>query len=130
MAQSFPAGATIGVSTMSWFAYQIPPIDIGWDFLPTVKEFASRLGAQQALFKAEHGRQADEGLEITLDEFLSRWESAQSAASAVGWDGDFRREPVVFLIPDETNFEYGFVIKQDNNGSTFVMSPVHLPHLA
>ena len=31
---------------------------------------------------------------------------------------------------DTYEFSFGFVLKQDNNGTTFVVSPVPLPHLA
>jgi hypothetical protein len=36
-------------------------------------------------------------------------------------------DPVVFWVPVEDSFRYGFVFKQDNNGSTFVVSPVPMP---
>ena len=71
----------------------------------------------------------DAYLPITLDEFSKRWETAKDAAFAAGWEGGFREEPRVFLVPDECDFLIGFVIKQDNNGTTYVMSPVEMPHL-
>lgn len=115
---------------MTWFTYEIPPLDNNWEFCPTVKEVAKRIGSSQAAFLAEHGRANDVAFTVPLDDFLGKWESAQSAAYAKGWYGDFRNEPVVFMIPDETDFHFGFVIKQDNNGTTYVVSPVDLPHLA
>lgn len=65
----------------------------------------------------------------SIDDFLRAWESAKEAASAEGWEGDFRHQPVVFWVPMSTTFEYGFAFKQDNNGDTFVLSPVAMPWL-
>lgn len=30
---------------MSWIAYQLNPIDFGWDYLPTVEEAAGKIAA-------------------------------------------------------------------------------------
>jgi hypothetical protein len=54
---------------------------------------------------------------------------SKELATENGWEGDFRGSAYVFWIPDEHNMRYGFVWKQDNNGTTFVVSPVPLPHL-
>jgi hypothetical protein len=32
-------------------------------------------------------------------------------------------------LPNESEFKHGFVLKQDNNGETYVVSPVELPWL-
>ena len=45
------------------------------------------------------------------------------------WEGDVRGEVYVFTIPDENEMSLGIVWKQDNNGDTFVISDVILPHL-
>jgi hypothetical protein len=111
---------------MAWHAYEIPPIDINWRFLRTVDETARTVGAEDAA--AEAGGATSEGPDIR--EFLASWESAKQAARDRGWDGDFRNEPVVFWLPDDTDFVWGFVVKQDNNGTTFVLSPRELPNVA
>jgi hypothetical protein len=51
-------------------------------------------------------------------------------AAQVRWDGDMRHQPSVgaALAPPET-FPY-LVVKQDNNGTTFVISIIPLPWLA
>lgn len=114
---------------MRWKAYEISPIDTGWRNLKTVWETARTFGADRADERARG--EPDQGLELpTLDDFLNSWESAKQAASHAGWEGDFRNDPVVFWIPNDTEFSYGFVIKQDNNGTTYVVSPVHLEHIA
>lgn len=62
-----------------------------------------------------------------IQEFIRVWESAKDAARENGWDGDYRNPPAVFWLPDDSEFSYGFVIKHDNNGETFIVSPRELP---
>jgi hypothetical protein len=84
------------------------------------------------LIGAENGAAAAKGTipeGPDLQEFLALWESAKQAASDAGWDGDFRNDPVAFWLPDDTEFRLGFVIKQDNNGTTYVISPFELPNV-
>lgn len=70
-----------------------------------------------------------------FETILSKYEKAKldisstSKQRGVAWELDFRGDPVMFSVPCESKFEVGFVIKQDNNGTTFVASPVPLPHL-
>ena len=45
------------------------------------------------------------------------------------WEGDIRGKIEVFSVPAEGMTEIGFILKQDNNGTTFIISPVPLPHL-
>ena len=112
----------------SWYVYETLPIDFGWEHLPSVDDIARQLGATEASMRAE-GHDCYEG--TSLDHFLAVWDSAKSAARDHGWEGDFRHKPVVMWIPQKATggFCFGFVFKQDNNGSTFVVSPVPLPHL-
>ncbi len=46
-----------------------------------------------------------------------------------GWEGIIQDGIWVFAIPDDVETKVGFVWKQDNNGTTFVISPIPLPHL-
>jgi hypothetical protein len=60
-------------------------------------------------------------------ELFDNWKKAKLLALKHGWDGDFNRDPVVFWIPNQMGFEYGFVIKTgSNNGLAFVISPLPL----
>jgi len=43
------------------------------------------------------------------------------------WEGDGFIG--IFGVPEEVTCQIGLVIKQSNNGTTFVISPVELPHL-
>lgn len=101
---------------MTWHVYTTPPMDLGWDFLLTVAE-------AMAL--------ADEVLEegLTLDDWRALFNEAQEAAEAAGWEGDFRGEPHVLMLPQAGSLKPGFVWKQDNAGTCFVVSPFPLPWL-
>ncbi len=47
------------------------------------------------------------------------------------WEGDFQHRPRTILIPvlGYPNLISAFIWKQDNNGTTFIASPVELPWL-
>lgn len=107
-------------------AYEIIPIDFGWENLQTVGEVASRIGAAEGKARAEG---FDPATDPALSEFLSLWEAAKRLASDAGWEGDFREDPRVFWLPEENRFAPGFVFKQDNNGTTYVVTPHDLAHL-
>lgn len=109
---------------MTWHTYEIPPIDMGWENLRTVREHVSFLAEKMQGSAAKNDVDAAD-----LHSFLAAWESAKDAASSKGWEGDLRIEPVVFWVPDDAEFSYGFVLKQDNNGTTYVVSPVRMPWL-
>ena len=116
------------ISRMAWHTYEIGPVDFGWEGLPTVKEAGGRIGKWEGESLAADG----DGLAPGLDEFRSTWRSALDAAREAGCStdsNDWRQDPVVFWVPADDRFELGFVIKLDNNGTTYVISPVPLPHL-
>lgn len=109
---------------MNWHTYETPPVDIGWEDLRTVQETAGVLVARMQSTGVKNDVDAS-----ALHSFLAAWTSAKDAASSKGWEGDLRIEPVVFWVPNDTEFSYGFVLKQDNNGTTYVVSPVPMPWL-
>lgn len=106
--------------TKQWFVYCIPPIDNFWDMLKTVDETSALLQSYA---------EEDQGHREVASTFEADFASAKYLASEYLWEEDFRHEPCVFRVPDELEFVYGFVWKQDNNGTCFVVSPVALPHL-
>ena len=55
--------------------------------------------------------------------------AAEAAFEKIGWEGDIREGPYYFILPDVHTTCLGYVVKQDNNGATFVASPHPLPHL-
>ena len=106
---------------MTWYTYEIAPIDMGWENLKSVHETLQDVVGRSSSMKLKNDIDATD-----MNDFIAKWESAKDAASDAGWEGDFRNEPVVFWVPCESEFECGFVIKQDNNGTTFVISPTSM----
>lgn len=111
---------------MTWFVYSLGPIDHNWEYLRTVREVAVELGQSDAIQRlSKHAFPC-----LGVDEFLDAWDDAQRSARNNGWEGDFRQDPVVFWLPTENpQFSFGFTFKQDNNGTTWVVSPVPLSYL-
>jgi hypothetical protein len=107
---------------MNWFVYSLAPIDFKWERLRSVRETIAHLAGVP-----DDNSDLNDVSDIV--DFLEKWKSAKNAAIGKGWEGDFRNPPVVFWVPGENEFIYGFVIKHDNNGDTFVVSPVELPWL-
>lgn len=67
-------------------------------------------------------------------EWRPMWEKAKTLASDVGWEGDIRagEGPFVSVLPSGDGGAMPPVViawKQDNNGTTFVASPIRLPWL-
>jgi len=105
---------------MDFHVYGITPIDFGWEHCPTVADYYSSL--------ARNEFEGYTDIDI-LKQFKSDFETAKKLALDKGWEGDFRGAAHVFLVPTENEFSYGFAWKQDNNGTTYVISPVALAHL-
>lgn len=105
-----------------WFIYPMSPIDFNWHLLDTVEETITKLSKPDDPF--DHCFRFNE-----LKGFLDSWEEAKDLAKQNHWEGDFRGSPHVFWLPAENEFVYGFAWKQDNNGSTFIVSPFPLTHL-
>jgi hypothetical protein len=99
--------------------YCIDPIDFwsGWH-------------KPQDIFKVSTQPWGMEG-EHLPGEWASAWIKAQALARRLGWEGDCREGPYVTVIPGNGGGPCPFIIawKQDNNGTTFVASPVALPWL-
>lgn len=110
---------------MKFYTYAVPAIDLGWEHLKTVQQALVSIVDCPNIF-------AESSLKIDLTEvnsFSAQWETAKKEAAQAGWEGDFRHDPYVFWLPGDGELVLGFVFKQDNGGTTFVMSPVPLPWL-
>lgn len=102
------------------YVYGLPPIDF-WAGAMTRDQLLSALGTEEHLglrFLSETLREAADLNSATL-----------AAAEQMGWEGDIREGPFWFAVPCEQGMEFGIVFKQDNNGTTYVGSPVPLAHL-
>ncbi len=108
-----------------WWIYSTPPID-WWDGTHSLEDFVAHM-ARQASDPAVV--EAGVHLMTRLVELGRDLADAMSGFKAAGWEGDVREGPFVFSVPAESDMQWGLVLKQDNNGGTFVASPVPMPHL-
>jgi hypothetical protein len=106
------------------YVYETEPIDLGWRLLLSVDAMREILAKEESEFL--HGVEG-----YYSADFWAIWEQVQQVARSRGWDGTLRETPRVFFLPDPDPGEFacGFVWKQDNNGTTFVVSPKRLPWL-
>jgi len=124
-----PKGALMRRSGIR-FGYHISPIDMGFRFLWTVDQFRDQLRLEDIDQHGTFGRLYREPITLNgLDRFELDFEGAKHLARDHGWEGDYREGPFVMPVLIELEVGYAFVWKQDNNGSTFVLSPVPLPYL-
>ena len=91
-----------------------------WELLPTAEETCKKL-----IDSSEDG--PEYGISTRVLRFVIDYSHALDTFRKNGWEGDFRGSSArVFFLPIDSEFSYGFVWKQDNNGSTFVVSPHEL----
>ena len=104
--------------------YAINPIDLNWEHLKTVEETVINL------MNGRGDRMLEDSWMELLTSMIYDWVTVQTEAKASrGWEGDFRRPEGVLWLPCDMEFRYAFVWKQDNNGTTFIASPIELPWL-
>ncbi|MCA8950095.1 MAG: hypothetical protein KDE27_11380 [Planctomycetes bacterium] len=102
-------------TTNKLFIYSLAPIDF---FIGAVPRHLEELVRTEGFQGGDHGV-----------ELLALLANAQRAFLSIGWDVYHRVGPYYFAIPDTDAMLLGIVVKQDNNGSTFVASPIPFPHL-
>jgi hypothetical protein len=100
------------------YVYAIAPIDIwrGW-----IKE-SDYLRSIEKLSEYGYGPEDYQRLKVAALELARR----------AGWEGDFREGPYVSGLPASDLDSWGEILigwKQDNNGTTFIVSPYKLPWL-
>ncbi len=114
------------MTALQFHAYAITPLDFGWNRLRTVKEYLKLLIEQD-----DEGDDSPAGLRKRVTDFLDRLDAALERGKKEGWEGDFRagHEPRVIELPGDVSTALAFVWKQDNNGTTFVISEEPLAYL-
>lgn len=125
--------------------YILPPVDFGWDLLPTVSECAAKLTAHDAqdllaeyelhlCWLGDENHDDDTrfmtggGMERCA-RMLQELRRAFDLGLRHGWGSMLRHKPRVMPIADDAEFIHAFAWKEDKNGTTYVASPVALPHL-
>lgn len=124
--QRFGIDKIINGEGSPWIISSADPIDFGWEHLRTVTETLENMVSSMGI-KGSHNKWRYKPDEIGL--FLNRYEAALKAASKlIGFGGDFRDQPYVIWMPGNTryceSFQYGFIWKDDNNGTTFFATPL------
>lgn len=116
------------------YAYQINPVD-WWAGALTLQEVMDRIRAEGLESRLPWPGDPDpEGHEEpAVARLLGLYEAARVAAYEAGWEGDIRTGPYAWMLPNPDGGgelePFAFAWKQDNNGATFVVSKVALPHL-
>jgi hypothetical protein len=66
-----------------------------------------------------------------FQEDLQQLAKVGAALKRLWWEGDIAAGPWFFSMPDPDCccMRLGFILKQLNNGSTFIVSPFSIPHL-
>lgn len=101
-------------------AYSVGPIDF-WNMLAMHEADALAVVARGEIPDIE-----------AIQEMLDFRDAARDAFTELDWEGDCRGEegaPRFFAVPADGFIAIGYVLKQDNNGCTFVACQVPLPHL-
>jgi len=102
---------------MSLFVYETIPLDEGWDHLELAKDCIKRMETSSLTDNREKVERLKNDLSF----------SVEIAKCDLDFDGVFREEPRVFWIPENGIYlACGFVWKADDNGTTYVASPVPL----
>ncbi len=102
------------------------PIDFNWEYMESVFDFAKKIELQSTPGNAMFFTTVFTQLmnKLSRQDYLAE-------SGCIFWEGDFRNSPKVFMLPcfNRDSFLCGFAFKQDNNGTTFICSPMPLPHL-
>lgn len=119
---------------MKLYIYGLTIFPFDWEFsLLTIGEYKEKLAIKykqkEFFFRLTAGEL--EGIYTQLDQLVEgafkHWRKVFENVS-----DDLRCEPMIFTLPSgESNggAVFGVVLKRDDDGDTFVYSPVPLPHL-
>jgi len=123
-----------------WFVYMIPPIDFNWNFLLTIEETASKISQEYNNSFLNRNEMFDNTFDYAG--FRDDFDQIENDLAIVyGLRGLpfqhideeipdikklYRHSPYVFWIPCDSEFEYGFVFKFDDSGTTIIYSPVEM----
>lgn len=115
---------------MTMYGYQVDPIDFweGWiteaAYIETLMQRHTGRGAFRDI--AELDKMRDDLWKY--DQFRK---DAFHVAELVNWDGDISSGPYLCVLPAADNLTLKLVmgIKESNNGTTYIVSPVRLEYL-
>ena len=108
-------------NTQVWYNYAILPIDFYWSKLKSPGEVLREMTCDVREMTCDD-REIDE-----LGYFLKDLTTAMDAFRSMGWRSTVVNEGV-FYVPFEDEFRYGFALKESDNGTTYIASPIPFPH--
>ena len=110
----------MSTSRRHWILYVAPPIDLKWEFLPTIR---------QALKKSSIVEWADEITSAWTGPAKGILRRHDSWHEVGGDDIDEMNRVHVFFYPSDTEMDFGFVVKPGDNGTTFIITQARMPHI-
>ncbi len=117
---------------MKLYVYIVAPID-RFDGMMTAKEAAENAERRSGTCFQVDKNEGYSTLTTLAGRVLAHlgdlFEMAKEASRTLGWEGDVREGPYFFTVPVEGGSAFGVVWKQDNNGTSFIGSPVPLDYL-
>jgi hypothetical protein len=117
------------MSERPWIVYQIDPIDF-WTGTTSFEEYLRATNAEGNRNDPVDPLNRVPRLRAEA-EVWDRFRSAMTAAKeGSNWAGDIREGPFVLLLPEPPAMQLaGFLWKEENNGTTYVVSEIALPWL-
>lgn len=119
---------------MKLYIYDLTIFPFDWEFsLLTVEEYKEKLAIKYKINEPFFRLQAGEleeiyaQLDLLVEAAFKHWQEVFKDVSE-----ELRCEPMIFTLPSgESNGGalFGVVLKRNEDGDTFVYSPVPLPHL-
>jgi len=111
------------------YCYRALPIDL-WHGALTAKALIAELPDESSPHVPLRGESSPKNIAQFLRRVTELEKRAHEGFKKLGWEGDIREGPYFFCLPGETQLALGYMLKQDNNGTTFVASPHPLPWVA
>lgn len=105
-----------------WYVLSIDAID-SFDGMTPLHDFVALPSFAAQDFATHYGAMDALDLALTRVQWARQALAALSlAATDVSWEGDFRHEPYVGTLPLTQRDGWYLVVKQDNNGDSFIVS--------
>jgi hypothetical protein len=109
------------MSTHDWHVLSVPPIDT-FEGMTSLTSYLFPTTTDGALADPHQADYLIEQRKERLDWADGALDALKRAGNEVHWDGDFRHEPYVGALPWPTIEGRYLLVKQDNNGTCFIIS--------
>jgi len=109
------------MSSHDWHVLCVPPIDVFEGMTPLTNYLFPAAPGRSFTSPHEADYLIDKSKE-RLDWVSGALDALHRASSEVNWEGDFRHEPYVGALPWAHGEVQYLVVKQENNGTCFIIS--------